>query len=300
MRRRFFSGANCIIRKEIRRVTSGERKIMDKFKRFAAIAGVALLLIIFCGPMFFALSGSENAWIFFRASLGAALLVPIMLYIFMAAFGIWGKKKPQKKEGQMIENIIFDIGKVLMAFEWEKYLESFGFSKEKYERIADATFRTKVWDERDRGLFEEEEYIRQFITLAPEYEEDIKEVLRRSPETISLFPYAETWVKYLKEQGYHLYILSNYSSYMLEHTKDQMKFLKYMDGAIFSCKVKELKPEDGIYKKLLGTYSLDPSKSIFLDDREENCKGAEKQGIHSIVFKDFKQAVSELEKYGVK
>lgn len=200
----------------------------------------------------------------------------------------------------MVENIIFDIGKVLMAFEWEKYLESFGFPREKYEKIADATFRSKVWDERDRGLYDEEEYIRQFAELAPEYETEIREVIRRSPETISLYPYAETWVKYLKSQGYHLYILSNYCSYILEHTKSQMKFLKYMDGVVFSCQVKELKPEEGIYRKLLETYSLDPDKCVFLDDRKENCAGAEKLGIHTILFKDFKQATAELEKLGVK
>lgn len=273
---------------------------MKNLKRYAAIAGAVLLLIVFCIPMFFALSGSEDAQALFRASLGVALLLPILLYIFMAAFGIWGKKKPQKKEERMIENIVFDIGKVLMAFEWEKYLEGFGFPKEKYEKIADATFRSSVWDERDRGCFEEEEYLRQFIALAPEYEKDIREVLRRSPETISLFSYAETWVKYLKSQGYHLYILSNYSQYMLDHTKDQMKFLKYMDGTIFSCEVEELKPEAGIYKKLLDTYHLNPEKSVFIDDRKENCQGAKEQGIHSIQFQDFKQAAAELEKFGVK
>lgn len=278
----------------------GERNGMKNLKRHAAIAGAVLLLIVFCIPMFFALSGGEEAQVLFRASLGVALLLPILLYIFMAAFGIWGKKKPQKKEEQMIENIVFDIGKVLMAFEWEKYLEGFGFPKEKYEKIADATFRSRVWDERDRGCFEEEEYLRQFIALAPEYEKDIREVLRRSPETISLYPYAETWVKYLKSQGYHLYILSNYSQYILDHTKDQMKFLKYMDGTIFSCEVQELKPEAGIYKKLLDTYHLNPEKSVFIDDRKENCQGAEAQGIHSIQFQGFKQAAAELEKFGVK
>lgn len=273
---------------------------MKNFKRYAAIVGAILILIAFCIPMIFALGKGEKAQMLFRASLGVAILLPIILYIFMTAYNFWGKKKKRNGEERMIENVVFDIGKVLLAFEWEKYLESFGFSKDKYEKIADVTFRSKVWDERDRGLYEEEEYIRQFVALAPEYEEDIREVIRRSPETISLFPYAETWVKYLKEQGYHLYILSNYSSYMLEHTQDQMKFLKYMDGIVFSCEVKELKPETGIYRKLLDTYHLIPEKTVFIDDRKENCQGAEEQGIHTIQFQNFKQAVAELKKLGVK
>ncbi len=56
-------------------------------------------------------------------------------------------------------------------------------------------------------------------------------------------PYADTWVKYLKSKGYHLYILSNYSSYMLDHTKKELTFRKEMDGEVFSCYVNQLKPE---------------------------------------------------------
>ena len=44
-------------------------------------------------------------------------------------------------------------------------------------------------------------------------------MVRRDPECMHLYDYAETWVKYLKNQGYHLYVLSNYGTYMLERTK---------------------------------------------------------------------------------
>ena len=69
-----------------------------------------------------------------------------------------------------------------------------------------------------------------------------------------------------------------------------------MDGIVFSCEVQELKPEEGIYRKLLKMYQLEPEKSVFLDDRAENCEGAGACGIHAIRFKDFKQAVRELKK----
>ena len=135
---------------------------------------------------------------------------------------------------------------------------------------------------------------------APEYEEDIREVVRRDPECMHLYDYAETWVKYLKNQGYHLYVLSNYGTYMLDRTKQDMSFLKYMDGAVFSCDVQQIKPEVDIYKTLLKRYSLKPEKSVFLDDRAVNCEGAGRAGIHTIRFENLKQAAKELEKLGVK
>ena len=112
--------------------------------------------------------------------------------------------------------------------------------------------------------------------------------------------YAETWVRYLKDKGYHVYILSNYATYTLEKTEEELTFLKYVDGAVFSCQVKQIKPEPDIYQTLIKRYNLEPQKSVFLDDRKENCEAARKQGIHAIQFESFKQAAVELEKLGVK
>lgn len=199
-----------------------------------------------------------------------------------------------------MENIVFDVGRVLVEFEWEPYLKSFRFTKEKYEKIADVTFRSQTWNERDRALYEEEHYIAEMVEKAPEYEADIREVMKGTAKTIAPMAYAETWTKYLKEQGYHLYILSNYGTYMLEQTRPQMAFLKYMDGTVFSCEVQQIKPEAEIYETLLKRFSLKPSKTVFIDDRADNCEAARKLGIRAIEFKSFKQAAAELEKMGIK
>ncbi len=61
----------------------------------------------------------------------------------------------------------------------------------------------------------------------------------------------------LKSQGYHLYILSNYSQFMLDQTRPgKMPFLKNMDGVIFSCEVQQIKPEADIYETLLSRFGL--------------------------------------------
>lgn len=273
---------------------------MKNFKRIAALAGVVILLLIFCLPMAFAWGSSENAQALFRGAFAAAVLVPIVAYVFWMAYRIWGNKKPREDENRMIENIIFDVGNVLMGYDWEEYLRSYDFPEEKYQKIADAVFRNSIWEEQDRGQHEESWYVDKFVESAPEYEADIREVVRRDPECMHLYDYAETWVKYLKNQGYHLYVLSNYGTYMLDRTKQDMSFLKYMDGVVFSCDVQQIKPEVDIYKTLLKRYSLKPEKSVFLDDRAVNCEGAGKAGIHTIQFENLKQAAKALEKLGVK
>ena len=47
---------------------------MKNFKRIAALAGVVILLLIFCLPMAFAWGSSENAQALFRGAFAAAVL----------------------------------------------------------------------------------------------------------------------------------------------------------------------------------------------------------------------------------
>ena len=56
---------------------------MKNFKRIAALAGVVLLLLIFCLPMVFAWGNSESSQTLFRGAFAAAVLVPIVAYVFL-------------------------------------------------------------------------------------------------------------------------------------------------------------------------------------------------------------------------
>ncbi|MEJ8772572.1 HAD family hydrolase [Blautia sp. HCN-1074] len=274
------------------------KKDNNKLKKAGACIAIVILLLACCLPMFFAFGSGENSQNYFKASLAVAIMVPILAYAIWMVYKLLNKNK--KVVESDMENIIFDVGKVLVKFEWEKYLDSFGFPKEKRDKIAKAVFESETWNERDRSSEDEQYYVDKMIKDAPEYADDIREVMRRSGETIERMDYAETWVRYLKDKGYHVYILSNYATYTLEKTEEELTFLKYVDGAVFSCQVKQIKPEPDIYQTLIKRYNLDPQKSVFLDDRKENCEAARKQGIHAIQFESFKQAAAELEKLGVK
>lgn len=271
---------------------------MKKWKRGLALAGAVFLLVIFCLPMYFALTGNFSMGTF-MASLMGAFFAAFMAYAMWLVYRALDKRRSEKNAGK-IKYVIFDVGRVLVDFNWEEYLKGFGFPKEEEETIAREVFKSDIWNERDRGLYSEEEYVRQFVEKAPQYKKDIRRVVRESGKTIVTRDYADTWVKYLKKRGYHTYVLSNYSQYMLEQTRNKLTFLKYMDGIVFSCEVKELKPEPEIYKVLLDTYGLDPEECVFIDDRKENCTGAQKLGLHTVHFRDFKQAAEALERLGVK
>ena len=274
------------------------KKNNNRWKQIGAWVVIILLLLACSMPMFFAFGKGPDSQSNFKAAIAVAIMVPVLAYAMWMVYRILNKNK--KVVDSDMENIIFDVGQVLVKYDWETYLDSFGFPKEERDTIAKAVFLSDVWNERDRSSQDEQYYVDEMVKAAPQYEKDIREVMRRSNETVEKMDYAETWVKYLKDKGYHVYILSNYATDTLNRTQEQLPFLKHVDGAVFSCQVKQIKPEPDIYQTLISRYHLNPEKSVFLDDRKENCEAAEKFGIHTIQFHNFKQAAAELEKMGVK
>ena len=106
--------------------------------------------------------------------------------------------------------------------DYESYLKRFAFGPEKTKAIAAATFEGPYWRQFDRGILTPEEIVKGFCSLAPEYTEEIKEVFAHCEETITPLPYAESWVRSLKEKGYRLYIPVSYTH--LDVYKRQLEF----------------------------------------------------------------------------
>ena len=187
-------------------------------------------------------------------------------------------------QGHPIRNIVFDLGKVLLQYDWESYLRSFSFDEKTYEIIADAIFRNPDWETGDAGTVTPEEWEELFVENAPDYESDIRRVFSGIRKTISPMLYTEEWIHYFRQRGLSLYFLSNYSEKLHQDTLEHMSFLNDFDGGVFSYEVKCIKPDLRIYQILLERFRLEPSETLFFDDRPENIEAAKKLGIHGVVF----------------
>lgn len=196
----------------------------------------------------------------------------------------------------MIQNIIFDIGGVLVDYDWKTYLEGFRFPAEKETTIAKATFLSAAWSELDREALSIDEITAMMTSAAPEYTADILTVFSGARRTIRRRDYACGLIRSLQDRGFKVYYLSNYSSYMLRQTCDALDFLPLMDGGLFSYEVKQVKPEPEIFASLLERCpSIRPEESVFFDDSAANIKAARRLGFRGIVFRDPAQAMAELE-----
>ncbi len=99
----------------------------------------------------------------------------------------------------------------------------------------------------------------------------------------------------LKKRGYKIAILSDQWHFSKKAIIDK-RVLKNFNVVIVSSDVGVRKPEEKIYKMTLKKLKTKPQESIFIDNRDWNLKPAKKLGMKTILFKNNKQAIKEIEK----
>ena len=183
----------------------------------------------------------------------------------------------------MIKTIIFDIGGVLIGYDWTKYLmKEFNNDVVLVEKIKENVFGNHKWDEVDRGVLSNEELVHSFTKDAPEIKDEILHFWNTAGNALWQYDFSKDWITELKNQGYQVLYLSNWSSHLRELAAKQLDFLPMLDGGVFSYEVKLIKPDHAIYKAIIDKYNLNPSECIFLDDSERNIIGASECGLNAV------------------
>jgi len=200
----------------------------------------------------------------------------------------------------MIKNIIFDIGNVLTDFRWEDFLRDKGFDEEMIKRLADATVYSDVWKEYDKGIWADEEILDGFAENDPEIAQEIHQAFGDFTDLVTPRDYAIPWVQSLKEKGYKVWYLSNFSNKATTECAECLGFIPYTDGGILSFRDKVIKPDAAIYELLLNRFGLVAEESVFIDDTLVNVEAAEALGIHGIHFISKEQTEKELCELGVR
>ena len=198
-----------------------------------------------------------------------------------------------------IKNVVFDVGDVLVAFCYRKYMEGLGFNPETVDFLSDNMVLTEFWHGLDLGVRTEAEAVDTFTHKYPQYKEEILKFWEDPTELVEEYPYAEDLILKIKANGYKVYILSNYPIETAERHWPRFKFLPYTDGHIISGYEKITKPDPAIYKLLETRFGVDLEECLFIDDREVNIRGAEELGMKGLLFSDYDNLVLNLKGYGV-
>ncbi|MBQ0059687.1 MAG: HAD family phosphatase [Lachnospiraceae bacterium] len=194
----------------------------------------------------------------------------------------------------MIKNIVFDMGKVLMSFGWRNVCKQYGLTEEATE-IVHKEFKD-LWQKALVDAIPYPEMHDEYLRRYPEHAEELHTYLTHVHEGMRALDYTHAWTKELKEQGYHLYVLSNWTRFNHERlvADGTFDYLENFDGQIWSYAVKQAKPDSAIYQTLLDRYDLIADECVYFDDVEENIAAGNQAGLHGVLFESFEQAKAAL------
>ena len=176
----------------------------------------------------------------------------------------------------MIKNIVFDMGNVILR--WDPHYIASKLSNDSLEQevIERELFASKQWQKLDQGLLTAEEALKELKTDNPQL---IRHALLHWYDYFEPFAEMVALVKELKEQGYHIYLLSN-CSLQFDDYYQNIEAFKYFDDFYISARYQLLKPDLEIFKHFLSKFNLKAEECIFIDDIKANVEGAKIAKMH--------------------
>lgn len=192
--------------------------------------------------------------------------------------------KRKDKKLKAYKTIVFDVGDVLMQYRWKDMLMDYGLSEAEALRIGQEMFNDprKLWHQLDLGEKTDDAIISEYEEQFPDDIEVIRWFIHHGEYMNVARP--RTWkrVHELKEKGYRIYLLSNYSYRLFKRHTRYADFMADIDGMMVSYMIHKAKPQADIYQALFSVYDLDPKDCIFFDDRAENVEASIAQGMDAV------------------
>lgn len=193
-----------------------------------------------------------------------------------------------------ISSIIFDLGGVLVDWNprhlYRRYFDSDAAAESFLSEIGFAEWNLQ----QDRGR---------------PFEAGVAELSSRFPQYAGLIrAYKDSWedslagaipgsvriLQQLREVGYSVYGLSNWSAETFPIARAKFDFLALFDNIVISGSVGMAKPEPGIFKLLLQKIGRTPGECLFIDDGRPNVDAARRLGLTGIYFTGPEQLGREL------
>jgi 2-haloacid dehalogenase len=199
----------------------------------------------------------------------------------------------------MKKTIIFDLGGVLVDWNPQHLFRKIFPDQEEMDFFLREVCSLEWNAQIDRG-YPFKVAIAELTAEHPEYTDQINAYFDRWDEMISgSFPETVKILKEIKDAGYPLVGLSNWSGETLPRVAHQFEFLNWFDPLVLSGEVKMVKPDPDIYHYLLKEINREPGECIFIDDSEVNIQTAEKLGFEGIHFSSPQQLRDRLDQLGI-
>lgn len=189
----------------------------------------------------------------------------------------------------MIKNIIFDLGKVLIDYDFDIFFKACKVNS----KAADLKNAASVINLFDAGKISKKQFynamkkIYSFQLDQLDFEAAWCNHFSQNMEMIA-------FAKKLSSQ-LNLFILSNTDEIHFPFIWQNFPILHFFDNNLMlSYQLNYIKPDLDIYKKAFTLFGLSTEESLFIDDKEKNVIAADKFGICSILHETNKKTIQEV------
>jgi putative hydrolase of the HAD superfamily len=194
-------------------------------------------------------------------------------------------------------NIVFDVGKVLIDFRTENFIEFLMARGASVRTTAEFTKHTKLYAY-ERGEISSQEFLRRVSALLS---------VKIEPEQLKL-----EWLKMFQpkkdmllllgslDQTYRRYLLSNTNEMHWGFLEEEYRLGARVHGVMTSFQAGAMKPDAAIYQKLEEVFGLSPEETLLIDDMPENIEAALARGWQGIAHTSYKATLAELDSRGIR
>lgn len=196
--------------------------------------------------------------------------------------------------------LIFDLGGVLL--DWNpRYLYRKLFDGD--EAKVDYFLREicpQSWNMRQDTGYPTAQAIAERCRLFPQYGSEIHAYYERYPETVKgEIAGTVAILGELREAGYPLCALSNWSAETFNLVRGKFPFLKWFDAMVISGEVGLAKPDKAIFMLAAENMQRSPQECLFIDDLPVNIEAAREYGFQTITFTSPQELRIEFERKGI-
>ena len=191
-----------------------------------------------------------------------------------------------------IENIIFDLGGVILDIDYNRTRKGFeDIGVKQFDEMYSQANANKLFQKLETGHISNEVFFKELDSVTN---------LNLTPHQIRtawdamLLEFREDSLKFLVEikLKYNTYLFSNTNFIHMEafhklfHNKERPHpFDDYFDKAFYSCKIGLRKPDTESFQWILDHLNIKAGKTLFIDDSIQNIEAAKKVGLQTVHLK---------------
>lgn len=195
-----------------------------------------------------------------------------------------------------IKAIVFDFGGVLLDWDprylYKRYFNGDSRAMERFLKEIDFYH----WNAQQDGGRSFEEGIREHSSRFPQYADLIQAYFDRWEDSIrGVIPGSVEILRRLKEAGYRIFGLSNWSAETYPRASHRFEFFQLFDRVFLSGELGLVKPDPAIYEYFLTGVKCTAPECVLIDDTLENIVSAKRIGFKTIHFQSPQKLAAALE-----